>query len=358
MKRGFAELPLHGGKAPKWLFERMIKLAREITYAIVIYFGREEFLARISDPYWFQSFGCVLGFDWHSSGVTTTVTGALKEGLKPVQAELGLFFAGGKGKRGMLTPKEIDEWGERGFIDFDKVLVLKNVSRLTAKVDSSCLQDGYSIYHHFLIYSKGDEWAVVQQGMKGEAKLARRYHWFSKGLESFVSDPHSGIASLSKEKPLNLVDSKIEKTRSDIILVSIEMPVSEIKRLREIKSLIMPMHHPIYDEDFDEARLKSVLERVRIIKPSSFTDMLLVKGLGEKSLRALTLLSHLLFGSDLSFKDPVTFSFAHGGKDGYPFPVDRKTYDNSIYILEEALRKAKLNNLDKLKALRRLSLIT
>lgn len=358
MKRGFADLPLHGGRAPKWLFDRMTKLAREITYAIVVYFGREEFLARISDPYWFQSFGCVLGFDWHSSGITTTVTGALKEGLKMAQAELGIFFAGGKGKRGMLTPNEIDDWGDRGLIDFNKALMLKNVSRLTAKVDSSCLQDGYSIYHHFLIYSKDDEWAVVQQGMKGEAKLARRYHWFSEGLESFVSDPHSGIASLSKEEPLNLVDSKIEKTRSDIVLLSNEMPISDVKMLKEIKSLKMPIHHPIFKEDFDEERLKNILAKVRIIKPSNFSDMLLIKGLGEKSLRALALLSHLIFGSDLSFKDPVTFSFAHGGKDGYPFPVDKKVYDRSIEILEEAVRKAKLNDLDKLEALRRLSLIT
>ncbi len=355
MKRSYADLPLHGGKAPKWLFDRMVKLAREISLSIIYIFGEEEFLNRISDPFWFQAFGCVLGFDWHSSGVTTTVTGALKEGLKYEEKNIGIFFAGGKGKRAINTPNDIESWIENGIIDFNLGENLKRYSRLTAKVDTVGLQDGFSIYHHFFIYSKNGIWAVIEQGMNEKMKLARRYHWFSKELKSFVSDPHKGIVSEIKTNPLNLVDSKIEKTRSDVLLVSKEIKNEEALKVLDDRKLKMNFHHPIFNEDYDEKRLNNLMSKIKDYKPKNFEELILTKGLGEKSMRALTLISHLIFGSELSFKDPVTFSFAHGGKDGYPYPVDKKTYDTSIEILKYAVEKAKIKDLDKLKILNTLS---
>jgi uncharacterized protein len=355
MKKGYADLPLHGGKAPAWLFERMILLSREISQIIIEYFGKEEFLNKISDPIWFQSFGCVLGFDWHSSGVTTTVTGSLKEGLKPLQHELGLYFAGGKGKRGINTPLDIDDLAEKGEIEDSYSKKLKNISRLVAKVDTCGVQDGYSLYHHFLIFTKEGQWAVIQQGMKDNSRYARRYHWYSKELKSFVSDPHKGVVASIKEEPLNLIDSKIEKTRNDILYFVKEAPIDEADRIKDLKELTMPKHHPIFDEDYDVEKLKKILINIKETNPEDFENLLLVKGLGAKNLRALSLISHLIFNSELSFKDPATYSFAHGGKDGYPFPVDKKTYDESIEILKEAVNKAKIGSYEKINAIKRLS---
>ncbi len=353
MRNGYADLPLHGGKAPKWLFERMKKLAREITLAIVIQYGTDEFLRRISDPIWFQSFGCVLGFDWHSSGVTTTVTGALAEGLKNDEMDLGIFFAGGKGRRALHTSEDIALWGEKGILSLQTVKEFQHTSRLVAKVDSVALQDGYKLYHHFFVFTKDKKWAIVQQGMKGDTKRARRYHWISEQVKSFVSDPHSGIAktSRSKETVLNLVDGEIPETRTKITEIAKEKP--EIV-LKEAKYLKMPAHHPVLRTDFNEKYLTKVLNKTHELKPENFENLLLVKGLGEKTLRALSLLVHLIYNSPLSFKDPALFSFTHGGKDGYPFPVERDTYDRSIAILKEAVNKAKVGEYEKLRALKRL----
>ncbi len=353
MRRGYADLPLHGGKAPKWLFERMKKLAREITLAIIIQYGTDEFLKRISDPVWFQSFGCVLGFDWHSSGVTTTVTGALAEGLKNDAMDIGIFFAGGKGRRALHTPEDIALWGEKGVLSLRNVKEFQRISRLVAKVDSVAVQDGYKLYHHFFVFTKDKKWAIVQQGMKGDAKRARRYHWISERVKSFVSDPHSGIArtSRSKEIVLNLVDGKIPETRIKITEIAKEKP--EIV-LKEAKYLKMPAHHPVLRTDFNEKYLTKVLNKTHELKPENFENLLLVKGLGEKTLRALSLLAHLIYNSPLSFRDPALFSFTHGGKDGYPFPVERDTYDRSIAILKEAVNKAKVGEYEKLRALKRL----
>lgn len=355
MRRGYADLPLHGGKAPKWLFERMVKLAREISLAIVYLYGKEELLNRLSDPFWFQAFGCILGFDWHSSGVTTTVTGALKEGLKFEEKNIGLFFAGGKGKRAINTPNDIDKWIEKGLIDFEIGNSLKNYSRLIAKVDTVGLQDGFSIYHHFFIYSKDGIWAVIEQGMNEEKRMARRYHWFSKEIRSFVSDPHKGIASELIVKPLNLVDSKIEKTRNEILNVVNETKDNDVIKILDKRKASFPFHHPIFYEDYDEKRLINLMSKIKEYKPKNFEELLLFKGLGEKSMRALALISHLIFGSELSFRDPVTFSFAHGGKDGHPYPVDKKIYDTSIEILKHAVEKTKLGDIEKLKLLKTLS---
>lgn len=355
MRKGYVDLPLHDGKAPKWLFDKMVKLAREITFSIIILYGVSEFLERISDPFWFQAFGCVLGFDWHSSGVTTTVTGALKEALKEEEKNLGLFFFGGKGKRGLDTPKEIEKICEKGEISFALAENLKKISRLVAKVDTVGLQDGFSLYHHFFIYSKKGDWVILEQGMRSQEKVARRYHWISKNLVSFIEDPHKGVVSDLIVKPLNLVDSKITKTRKDILNVIKEVKTNEMFKILDKKRLKLNYHHPIFEEDYDKKRLDKILNKIKEISPNKFEDLLLVEGLGEKTMRALTLISHLIFGSELSFRDPVTFSFAHGGKDGYPYPIDKRTYDNSIEILKNAVNEAKIGDLEKLKILKKLS---
>lgn len=355
MRKGYIELPLHGGKAPKWLFDRMVKLSREISLAIFYLFSVDEFIDRISDPFWFQAFGSILGFDWHSSGVTTVVTGALREALKFEQKNIGIFFAGGKGKSAINTPNDIDLWIEKGVIDFNFGNELKNISRLVAKVDSIGLQDGFQIYHHFLIFTKSTSWVIIEQGMNNEKRVARRYHWLSKEINSFVSDPHKGIVSEILTKPLNLVDSKIEKTRLDIIKIPKEISLTEALKILDERKLKMSFHHPIFDEDYDKKRLINIMSKIKDLNPESFEELLCIQGLGEKSLRALTLISHLIFGSELSFKDPVTFSFAHGGKDGYPYPVDKKTYDKSIEILKQAIEKAKIGELEKVKILKKLS---
>lgn len=355
MRKGYVELPLHGGKAPKWLFDRMVKLAREISISIIYLFGVDEFIDRISDPFWFQAFGSILGFDWHSSGVTTVVTGALKEALKYEQKNIGIFFAGGKGKNAINTPNDIDLWIEKGVIDFNNGNELKNISRLVAKVDSVGLQDGFQIYHHFLIFTKSYDWAIIEQGMNDKKRVARRYHWLSKEVNSFVSDPHKGIASEILTKPLNLVDSSIEKTRYDILKISKEINLADVLKIIDDRKLKMSFHHPIFNEDYDKKRLINLMSKIKDLNPKSFEELICIQGLGETSLRALTLISHLIFGSELSFKDPVTFSFAHGGKDGYPYPVDRKTYDKSIEVFKQAVEKAKIGDFEKIKILKKLS---
>lgn len=333
----------------------MVKLAREISLTIIYLYGLEEFLNRISDPFWFQAYGCVLGFDWHSSGLTTTVTSAIKEGLKYEEKNIGIFFAGGKGKRAINTPNDINVWIEKGIVDFNYGENLKSISRLVAKVDSVGLQDGFSIYHHFFIFTKNKDWAVIEQGMNEKRKLARRYHWFSKEVKSFVSDPHKGIVSEIITTPLNLIDSKIEKTRNEILITSKEISQNEAIKILDNRKLKLSFNHPIFYEDYDKKRLSNIMSKIRELNPKNFEELLLIQGLGEKSLRALALLSHLVFGSELSFRDPVTFSFAHGGKDGHPYPVDKKTYDTSIEILKSAVEKAKLGDFEKLKILKTLS---
>jgi len=355
MKTGSMDLPLHDGQAPRWLFNRMKKLAREITLAIIIEYGTDEVLRRLSDPIWFQSFGCVLGFDWHSSGLTTTVTGALKEGLKDEEKHIGIFFAGGKGRRGIETPKDIEKAGDNGYINTEIGNSLVRSSRLVAKVDANALQDGYNIYHHFMVFDKKGKWIIVQQGMKVEKRYARRYHWISEGLKSFTSNPHKGIISEKTEHPLNLVDGEIEKTRQDMVSISKEDTNSVVK---EFKSIVLPSHHPLYPGDFKTEYLRKILRKTREINPNDFENLLLVQGVGEKTLRALALLSNIIFKSELSFRDPALFSFAHGGKDGYPFPVDKETYDRSIEILKSAVNRAKLGDVEKINALKRLKQYT
>jgi len=347
--QGYVDLPLHRGDAPPWLFKRMEKLARGLSIAIIEFFGVEEYLKRLSDPIWFQSFGCLLGFDWHSSGLTTTTTGAIISGLANEGRNSGIFFAGGKGRRALDTIAHIDSLLEKGFIDENVANTLKRTSRLVAKIDNSCVQDGYKLYHHFIVFDRSGNWTIVQQGMKEVNRYARRYHWNSFGLRSFVKDPHKGVITAKFEKPLNLVDATIGGTQEKMVQLAIDGNFAN-----EVRKIEFPFHHPIYESDFDREYLSKIFNYVKDVNPKDFEELLLVKGLGEKSLRALALSSHLLFGTPLSYKDPATFSFAHGGKDGYPYPVMRDIYDKTIEIFEVSIKKAKLDEAEKEKLLTKL----
>jgi len=350
MRRGIANLPLHYGFCPRWLFERMKKLARAIIEAMVIEFSPEEVLIRLSDPYWFQSFACVLGFDWHSSGSSTTVCGAIKEALKGKEKDLGIFVAGGKGKVSRKTPIEIEEYGERFSLNFTQKLIY--ISKIVAKIDNSCLQDGFQIYHHTFIFTKNGHWAVIQQGMNEEIQMARRYHWLSFKTLNFVNEPHTAICCDFKGKPLNLVASESEKTR-EISTQIVRSPFNILlKDFKKIRVLNMPKYHWFPLDSKTEKRIEKVLYQAHELQPKNFEELVSYQGVGPKTLRALALISELIYGAKPSFKDPVRYSFAHGGKDGFPYPVDKKQYDLSISILERAIRKAKIKNSEKSQALK------
>ncbi len=348
MRRGVAELPLHWGKAPVWLFERMERLIRAVAEVIVAEFGPEEMLRRFSDPVWFQSLGCVAGFDWHSSGLTTTVCGALKEGIKGLERDLGIFVCGGKGRASRRTPDGIRTFAEIFGLNGERLV---NVSRLVAKVDSSALQDGYQIYHHIFIGTKKGNWAVVQQGMNTGTRWARRYHWFSEGLESFVVEPHKAIAGAPTPVVLNMVAFEAEEARSAVVSLAGQSPE---KTLHEITRIKLPQHHPVLISDIATGHLKKVLLTTYENPPADFVQFLLVPGVGPKTVRALALVAEVIYGAPLSFRDPVTYCFAHGGKDGYPYPVNRQDYDRSLSLLEAGIKEAKIGNREKLDALKRL----
>jgi hypothetical protein len=352
MKTGVAHLPLHYGKAPSWLFQRMKSLAREITFFVIDAYGTEEMLSRLSDPFWFQAFGCVLGFDWHSSGVTTTVCGALKEGLKGMEKELGFFITGGKGRASRKTPLEIEEICEQRAIDGTSLIY---ASRMSAKVDSAAVQDGYQIYHHTFFFTQTGEWAVVQQGMNEETRYARRYHWFSQGVEDFVCEPHWAVCCDQRKGGLNLVAQESEKMRQAITELSHEKPDALIAEGKRATELYLPQEHPIPEEESRLERLEKIFIQIYDRSPNNFEELLGIKGVGPKSLRALSLISELIHGVKPSFKDPTRFSFAHGGKDGHPYPVDRKVYDQTIEVLKGAIEKARVGDLEKMEAIRRLS---
>jgi len=355
MRTGIAYLPLHYGKAPVWLFQRMKKLAREITIIIVSDFGAEEFLKRVSDPCWFQSFGCVLGFDWHSSGVTTTVGGALKEGLKGLEKELGLVVAGGKGGTSRKTPSEIESFGEILSLPQERIKSLIYASRMSAKVDTSALQDGFQLYHHNFVFTRKGEWAVFQQGMNPDLRAARRYHWLSSSLNDFVEEPHTAICTEKRSTTLDLT-AKVSKTTREmnVELVKENFPTL-LRDLKKLNTLILPKSHPIYPVNFDVKRLDKILRSINERKPEDFERMLGLSGVGSKTILALSLISELIYGTKPSWKDPARYSFAHGGKDGYPYPVQKETYDQSIEILSKAIKKAKIERSEKIKALKALS---
>jgi hypothetical protein len=351
-RTGIANLPLHYGKAPPWLFQRMSRLAREITLVIVTDLGPAEMLRRVSDPHWFQAFGCVLGYDWHSSGVTTTVCGALKDGLKGLEKELGLFVAGGKGRTSRKTPGEIEKLGPVLAVD---PCHLVYASRMAAKVDSAALQDGYQLYHHTFIFTEKGEWTVVQQGMNEANRYARRYHWLGETVNDFVCEPHAAICSEGRGQVLNLVASDSASARTTISAIARdETPEAILHDVERVKTLHLPRRHHLSVEDIHPERLNKGLNIIYDSQPKGFEELLALGGVGPKTIRALSLISELIYGVPASFHDPARYSFAHGGKDGIPYPVDRKVYDESIEILARAVAKARVERTDKREALTRL----
>jgi hypothetical protein len=351
-RTGTANLPLHYGRAPRWLFDRMKKLAGEIATVIVEEHGTEELLSRLSDPFWFQSFGCVLGFDWHSSGLTTTACGALKEGLSGRQEELGLFVAGGKGATSRRTPQEIESVG--AWLNADPTELIY-ASRIAAKVDNAGLQDGYQIYHHTFVFNRQGTWCVIQQGMNATTRFARRYHWLSKGLRDFTCEPHAAICCDREGDVLNMVAEESKEARQASTVLSQESPDRLVAELKKLQHLEMPAHHEVRLREVHPDRLHTIFLKTYERQPQDFEALLSMQGVGPKTIRALSLISDLVYGATPSFRDPVRYSFAHGGKDGYPYPVDRANYDLSIYTLEQALRRARLGDREKLAALRRLA---
>lgn len=326
----------------------MAKLGLAVMECIVMDYGTDEVLKRLSDPYWFQSLGAVMGMDWHSSGITTSVMGALKRAVNSHARELGIYICGGKGKYSRETPNELLRLGETTGLDGN---YLVRCSKLSAKVDNTAIQDGFQLYTHNFIVSNSGKWSVVQQGMSDKSSTARRYHWHSDTLTSFVDDPHSAIYGHNYGEILNMADKDAAVTREKIMDISQEKP--DIM-LNEIRQLTMPSHHDVQAKDVDLKRLGSVLWLAHEKKPSDFEDLLLLEGLGPRTLQSLTLVSEVIYGTPSRFKDPARFSFAHGGKDGHPFPVPTKTYDETIGTLQSAIHKAKMGESDKKEAIKRL----
>jgi len=351
-RSGQADLPLHYGRVPSWLYSRMRNLGGAIVEAIVLEYGPNEFLKRMSDPFWFQSLGCVLGMDWHSSGITTSVLGALKAAINPLSDELGIYICGGRGKHSRKTPEELRNIGNIIGLDGNK---LTHQSRLTAKIDSTAIQDGYQIYLHTFILSKDGTWSVVQQGMNENTGYARRYHWHSENITSFVEEPHTAIYGKPEGKILNLTDRYAKRTREGIITISREEPG---RMMREIRKMRMPQHHDVRTENVNLRRMGSVLALSYEYQHSDFESLLLTEGLGPRTLQSLTLVSEVIYGTPSRFYDPARFSFAHGGKDGHPFPVPTRIYDESIRILHQSVKKAKIGFYDKQKAIKKLHQIS
>lgn len=318
-------------------------LAREIVVHLVSEFSAEEVLRRLSDPFWFQAFGCTLGFDWHSSGVTTTVCGAVKEGIRGLERDLGFFAAGGKGATSRKTPSEIESACDRLSLDANPLVY---ASRTSAKVDSAAVQDGYTLYHHAFFFTARGNWAVVQQGMHDSNGMARRYHWLSAGVESFVEEPHNAVCCDTRGESLNLVATESADMRTRSAQLACEKP-----------SLIlsMPRHHDVREADVNPRYLEKILLRTYEAAPKDFESLLVIPGVGAKTLRALALTAELIYGTPASRRDPARYSFAHGGKDGFPYPVDTETYDKTIDVMRNALNRASIDRSEKVKAFRRLT---
>lgn len=349
MKRsGSADLPLHYGYVPQWLAERMAKLGLAIVENIVIDYGKDEVLRRLSDPFWFQSLGAVMGMDWHSSGITTSVMGALKRAINPHSRELGIYICGGKGKHSKQTPAELLKISESTGLDGN---YLVKCSKLSAKVDNTAIQDGFQLYTHNFILSDTGKWAVVQQGMSDASSTARRYHWHSEQLTSFVDDPHTSIYGKNTGLILNMTDKLADTSRNGVMQIAAENPELMI---REISKLVMRNHHDVKAKDVDLKRLGAVLWLAHEKQPADFEDLLLLQGLGPRTLQSLALVSEVIHGTPSRFKDPARFSFAHGGKDGHPFPVPITVYDETISTLQNAVYKSKLGVSEKNEAIKRL----
>ncbi|PRD47543.1 DUF763 domain-containing protein [Sphingobacterium haloxyli] len=345
---GTADLPLHYGKVPPWLYERMSSLGLSIIEAILSDYGKAEVLRRLADPFWFQSFGAVLGMDWHSSGITTSVMGALKRTINPASSSLGIYICGGKGKLSRETPIELLRVAERTGLAGDQLV---RASKLSAKVDNTAIQDGYQLYLHNFVVADNGSWTVVQQGMHGRDGTARRYHWHSENLRSFIEEPHTGINGIPQGYILNLTAASAANNRNGILAISRE---DSSKVTRDFARLMMPGHHDVRSSDVDLKRLGALLYVTRESHPDNFEDLLLLQGVGPRTMQSLALVSEVIHGAPSRFKDPARFSFAHGGKDGHPFPVPIDIYDDSIQILQKGIEKSKLGNADKLKTINKL----
>ena len=368
MKRaGTAYLPLHGGRAPRWLVNRMIRLADGIVTVIIDEYGRREFLRRISDPYWFQALSCCLGYDWHSSGTTTVVTAVLKNVLKP--EEHGMIVCGGKGKTSMKTLDEIDLAGEVFNLPTDTVERLKYASRMSAKVDNAAIQDGYSLYHHAFFLAEDGEWAVIQQGMSVKDRTARRYHWLSDHVRSFVAEPHEAIVGDVKRRiALDMTAKESEECRKVSVDVARDDPRKVARMLKSIRPHYQRSLKEWIGDVKEEASNSYVIEflsmpltinwkalkRVYEFQPRNYEELLGVRGVGPATVRGLALISEIIYGEKPSWRDPVKFSFAFGGKDGVPYPVDRRAMDRAIRILRDAIEKARLGDKERLRSLKRL----
>ena len=381
IQRGIASFGLDHGKCPPWLYERMVKLGREMAYVLIAEYGPDEFVKRIADPVWFQSLGTVLAFDWNASGLTTILTAALKEAIRGHEKDFGIFICGGKGKTSRKTPEEITQWGERLSLSGGVTSNLVYNSKMSAKVDSALVQDGFQLYHHAFFFSKNGAWAVVQQGMNEARGTARRYHWFSERVTDLVAEPHSGISSpIVLNKVLDLTAKKSESTReisTELVQAGYATLMKDIQLLRKYSSKLNQMakfengkgeqltllnletrefkYHPVIHEDFGKSKyLEKVLAKVVDQKPGNYEKLVSLQGVGPKTLRALALVGEVIYGAAPSYEDPARYSFAHGGKDATPYPVDRKTYDETIMMLGNAVKKTRLAPVDKRKALGRL----
>ncbi len=385
IQRGIASFGLDTGHCPPWLYERMVKLGREMVYVLIAEYGPDEFVKRIADPVWFQSLGTVLAFDWNASGLTTILTAALKEAIRGHEREFGIAICGGKGRTSRKTPDEIAAWGERMMIDAPLAQNLVYNSKMSAKVDSALVQDGFDLYHHAFFFSRNGAWAVVQQGMNQEKRAARRYHWYSKDIKDLVAEPHSGISSSATLKTvLDLSAAKSDRTReisTELVRGGYAPLMKDIQLLRRHSSRLSQMatirigddgresrqltllnletreftHHPVIHEDFARsAYLEKVFAKVTDRRPETYESLVAMEGVGAKTLRALALVGEVIYGAAPSYEDPSRYSFAHGGKDGTPYPVDRRTYDETIAMLARAVRKTRLPAVDKEKAIARL----
>jgi len=384
-RSGIATFTLDYGKCPAWLFQRMVKLGREMTQVLIAEYGPDEFIKRIADPVWFQSLGTVLAFDWNASGLTTILTAALKEAIRGQEKDLGVFICGGKGKTSRKTPDEITNWGEKLNLPAPKTQALVYNSKMAAKVDSALIQDGFQIYHHSFFFSRGGAWTVVQQGMNTGSQTARRYHWHSENIKDFVCEPHTGIISDTRQKKaLNLVAQESGKTRdvsTELVASGYHSLIKDIQLLRKHSSELHKMlalkvssphgdadlvkllkleniefqHHPVELEDFSKSRyLEKILWQVCEQQPENYEKLLAIKGVGPKTMRALALVSEIIYAAKPSYEDPARYSFAHGGKDATPYPVDRKTYDQTIEIMKNLVQKTKLPFSEKRKMISKL----
>ncbi|MBO3697182.1 DUF763 domain-containing protein [Roseivirga sp. E12] len=351
-RSGHADLPLHYGTVPPWLATRMAQLGRAITESILIEYGPHTFIQRMSDPLWFQSLGAVMGMDWHSSGITTSVVGALKRAINPISDQLGLYVCGGRGKYSRQTPQELMKIAMKTGLDGDELV---RSSKLSAKVDNTSIQDGFSIYLHSFFLAKDGQWSVVQQGMNGATGYARRYHWHSQAFQDFLKEPHTSVVGPNQGEILNLTANEADKTKDGILELTKEKP-GIISREAQ-RYVLMPPHHEVRAKDIDLKRLGSVLALAHDSDINNFEELLLLKGVGPRTLQSLTLVSEVIHGTPSRFTDPARFSFAHGGKDGHPFPVPLKTYDETLNILRTGLEKAKIGHSDKLRAVKSLSQI-